>query len=143
MKSQHSVQRYAVADRQRVVVDPGQWLTSHRRLRRDAGYRSPKGLVRDLHELLKVGVISASPIIRQRFQNGNASVSESETGRFQNGNAGTTLATLITVHGVNDLAEGGVSKLETKEIRARGRVVLSPADREWQRADAQLAAEGR
>ena len=144
MKAQHTMTRYMMPDGQKVSVAKGQWLTSRRRLQRDADYRSPKNLSADLRELIKAGVIAATPILRQRFRNGTSTGSQLEPGWwFQNGTAGAALATLITVNGCNELAQRSGSELESKEIRGRESERRSREDGEWQRAEAQLIAEGR
>jgi hypothetical protein len=144
MKSQHATQRYTMADHQKVAVNRGQWLTSRRKLETDVGcYRSAKQVIDDLRELVSVGVISVAPVMRQRFQIDTASGSKSiPGGRCQNGTAGKTLATLITVHGINHLVEVSGSKLTPKERESVLRS-LSREEQEWRRAEAQLVAEGR
>jgi hypothetical protein len=142
-RSRHTAQSRVMADGQKVPVACGQWLTSCRRLQVDAGYRSPKAVVADLAELTTAHVVSVRSIVRQRFQNGSASVSKTETGGcFQNGNAGKVLATLITIHGINQLAADSASKSETSNKQGDP-YGLSRDDREWERIEKQLAAEGR
>ncbi len=143
MKAQHAPFPRTLSDRQRLTVQSGQVLTSSRVLQREAAYRSPKALVADLAQLNEKRVIDVFPIIRERFRNGNASVSKTEAPeRFRSGSAGFVVATLITVRGINQLREQGVSESETKRDKSALRV-LSRDEREWQHAEAQLAAEGR
>jgi len=52
------------------------------------------------------------------------------------------MANLITVFGINQLAEGGVPKSGTKEQES-DHYGLSRDAREWARIEKQLAAEGR
>ena len=143
MKSQHSRQAQSLVDGERVVVAPGQWLTSRRRLQADVAYTSPKSVLADLALLEAAGVIQTEAIRRQRVRNGTGGGSPLEPGgRFQNGTAVSMLATRITVHGVNQLREQGGSKLEPRSNT--GTSSLSAAEvTENQRAIAQLKAEGR
>jgi hypothetical protein len=143
MKAQHAPFARTLGDSQRVTIQSGQFLTSNRKLARDAGYRSPKALIADLKELAKQLTIEITPIKRLRFRIGTAPVSKTEPSpRFQNGNADSIVATLITVRGISQLRDQGVSESETKREKSTLRA-LSRDEREWQKAEAVFMAEGR
>jgi hypothetical protein len=141
-KSQHAPFARTLSDGQRVTVRGGQVLTSQRQIAREAGYTSSKAVVADVKELTTAKVIACQRI-EGRFQNGTGGGSESESGgRFQNGTAKPIMATLVTIYGVSHLREGGGSESEPKREGEALRAI-SKSELEWQRAQSQLAAEGR
>ena len=75
MTAQHAPFTRELRDGQRVSVAWGQVLSSSRVLQKDVGYRSPKAVIADLAELESNGTIATKRVIRQRFQNENASLS--------------------------------------------------------------------
>ena len=142
VKGQHRVQTISVMDGQRIKVGYGQWLTSFRRLHKDAGYSSMTILVKHVHELERAQAITRQSIRRARSAN-KAAGAESGTPCTRFENASRSVATLITVRGINKIAQGAFHRSERKEIPATPSP-LSQKDRdEIANVDRQLAAEGR
>lgn len=141
IKAHHRAQTLSVRDGQRLKVGYGQWLTSFRRLRKDAGYSSMTVLVRHIRELERAQAITRRGIRHARSRN-HADGAESGTPCTRFENARSIVATLITVHGINEIAQGAFHKSERKEVPGTSR--LSKKDRdELADVDRQLAAEGR
>lgn len=143
VKAQHRAQTLSVMDGQRIKVGYGRWLTSFRRLRKDAGYSSMTILVKHIHELERAQAITRRSIQRTRSTNKAAVGAESGTPCTSFENASRSVATLITVLGINKIAQGAFHRSERKEMPATPSP-LSQKDRdEISNVDRQLAAEGR
>jgi DNA-binding transcriptional MocR family regulator len=141
MKSQHAPQTVALSDGQRIKVQPGQWLTSARKLQREVG-GSAHTIVAGLQELQAAGVIEMSPIPRSK--NCNTPVAGSATGRSKNCNAHCVMATLVTIAGMplaSDPVAESATKYKDRELQASP--VSLRDQREWDRAQRILEAEGR
>lgn len=156
MKSQHAPAPRLLPDGRRLVVAPGQWLTSARKLLRDVGRGgSLRTITRDLEELRSAGVITVE-LVRGCYPTGNRGVTDSTTGGVTKrvtgtapqGNGVSVLATLVTVVGIQ-VSEGGVTKRVTQLISKGERdPKASPSvsrqdQQDWERAERILAAEGR
>lgn len=163
MKADHAKQSMLLPDGQRVTVERGQWLTSTRRLEREAQYRTHRLVIADLGELAQAGTVTITPIRRGRFRistsTGSESApvpvpnqhhgdgSESALERFRISTTGFTMATLISVNGIKQLQNRVVPNQHHKEKKNSTDAdasCLSERDRrELARADRQLTAEGR
>lgn len=120
-------------------MNRGQWLTSARVLRKDLG-GSIHTVLSSLGELREVGAVELQAIPRSK--NCNGGVAESATGgRSKNCNADCVMATLVTVAGLSVAADpvaenATINKEQASPVSLRDQ-------REWERAEAILAAEGR